>query len=430
MKIMVINMFVDLAKITIKAGEGGNGSVSFHREKYIAAGGPDGGDGGRGGDIVLKVDDNLATLADFRYRRRYEGASGGDGSAKRSSGKGGKTLEIRVPRGTLIKEADTGRIIKDMSDDNPFIVAKGGRGGWGNSHFATSTRQIPRFAKSGAPGEALEVLLELKLLADVGLLGCPNVGKSTLLSKVSEAKPNIANYHFTTLTPVLGVVSLGEGTSFVMADIPGLIEGASEGVGLGHEFLRHVDRCRLLVHVVDVAGSEGRDPIVDFETINTELAAYNELLSQRPQIVAGNKADIASPSDIVRFKAYIEEKGYEFFEISAATGQGVRELINAVAAKLAALPPVTIYAPEEPPHEDYTARNDREISIEVHDGVYIIEGDWLMRVLRSVDLEDSDSLQYFQRVLRGSGVIAKLEAAGIQEGNTVSIYHLEFDYVK
>ena len=240
-------MFVDLAKITIKAGDGGDGCVSFHREKYVAAGGPDGGDGGRGGDIVFIVDDNLATLADFRYRRRYDGDNGGNGYTKCSSGKSGKNREIRVPRGTLIKDAATGRIIKDMSDKEPFVAAKGGRGGWGNSHFVTSTRQIPRFAKSGNPGEEIEVQLELKLLADVGLLGCPNVGKSTLLSKVSQAKPNIANYHFTTITPVLGVVSMGEGTSFVMADIPGLIEGASEGVGLGHEFLRHVDRCRLLI---------------------------------------------------------------------------------------------------------------------------------------------------------------------------------------
>jgi GTP-binding protein len=423
-------MFVDLAKIIIKAGDGGNGAVSFHREKYVSAGGPDGGDGGRGGDIVLKVDDNLATLSDFRYRRRYEAQNGEKGGAKRSSGKGGMTREIRVPRGTIVKDAATGRIIKDMSDSEPFVAAKGGRGGWGNSHFATATRQIPRFAKSGAPGEELEIQLELKLLADVGLLGCPNVGKSTLLSKVSEAKPNIANYHFTTLTPVLGVVSLGEGSSFVMADIPGLIEGASEGVGLGHEFLRHVDRCRLLIHVVDVSGSEGRDPETDFETINAELAAYSEPLTHRPQVVAANKADIASAEDIARFKTYIEDKGFEFYEISAATGKGLKELVSVVAAKLAALPPVKIYEPEEAPYVDYSAKAEREVSVTVHDGVYIIEGAWLLRVIDSIDMEDSDSLQYFQRVLRGSGVIDKLEAAGIQEGDTVSIYDVEFDYVR
>ena len=423
-------MFVDLAKITIRAGDGGNGAVSFHREKYVAAGGPDGGDGGRGGDIILKVDDNLATLADFRYRRKYKAENGQNGSAKKSSGKSGKPLVIRVPRGTIVKDAETERIIKDMSDKEPYVLAKGGRGGWGNSHFATPTRQIPRFAKSGMPGEELEVVLELKLLADVGLLGCPNVGKSTLLSMVSEARPNIANYHFTTLSPVLGVVSIEEGTSFVMADIPGLIEGASEGVGLGHEFLRHVDRCRLLIHVLDAAGSEGRDPIEDFETINAELKAYSEQLTQRPQIVAGNKIDIAKPEDVERLKQYFTEHGYDFYPISAPTGQGVKELLNVVAAKLAALPPLTIYEPEEAPQIDYTMPEEREVKITVHDGVYFVEGDWLIRVINSVNFQDTDSLQYFQRVLLNSGIIAKLEEAGISEGDTVSIYDVEFDYVR
>src|SRR5659263_230949 len=423
-------MFVDKAKILIKAGNGGNGFVSFHREKYVAAGGPDGGDGGRGGDVILEVDDNISTLADFRFKRRYEGETGCNGGTKQCSGKAGKSLIVKVPRGTVIKDAKTGLIIKDMSSVEPFTLAKGGRGGWGNQHFATPTRQIPRFAKSGNPGDELEVLLELKLLADVGLLGFPNVGKSTLLSVVSEAKPNIANYHFTTVNPALGVVRIDEGMSFVMADIPGLIEGASEGVGLGHEFLRHVDRCRLLIHIVDIAGSEGRDPITDFESINSELFTYSEQLSKRPQIVAGNKADIASPEDIKRFKDYCIEHNYEFFTISAATNAGVRELILAVTKKLNELPPVKVYESEEQPRENFLTNNSREVSVTVQDGVYIIDGEWLLRVINSIDFEDDESVHYFQRVLRNSGVIDKLEKAGIQEGETVSIYDVEFDYVK
>ena len=423
-------MFVDTAKIQIRAGNGGNGCVSFRREKYVAAGGPDGGDGGRGGDIVFVVDDNLATLSDFRYRRRYAADNGGDGKPKKCAGRSGRPLTIRVPRGTVVRETESGRILQDMSGDKPFVAAKGGKGGWGNVHFATPTRQIPRFAKSGIPGEEIEVSLELKLLADVGLLGCPNVGKSTLLSMVSEAKPEIGNYHFTTLSPVLGVVRIGEGSSFVMADIPGLIEGASEGVGLGHEFLRHVDRCRLLVHVVDVAGSEGRDPVQDFETINGELRSYSEALAARPQIVAGNKTDIASPEDVERFREYAASKGYEFFPISAASGRGLKELIGVCARKLQELPPVRTYAPEQEPAENFEAPVSREIRITVHEGVYFVEGEWLLKVIGSVNMEDYDSFQYFQRVLRRSGVIDRLEKAGIQEGDTVSIYDVEFDYVR
>lgn len=422
-------MFVDKARISIKAGNGGNGSVSFHREKFVAAGGPDGGDGGRGGSVVFVVDDNLSTLADFRYKRKYKADDGENGKSKRAFGKSGKDLVIRVPRGTLVKDFETGVILSDMSGDEPWVVAKGGKGGWGNSHFATPTRQIPRFAKSGIPGEEREIMLELKLLADVGLLGFPNVGKSTLLSVVSEARPNIANYHFTTLTPVLGVVTKGD-KSFVMADIPGLIEGASEGVGLGHEFLRHVDRCRLLVHLVDVSGSEGRDPIEDFKTINGELKAYSEELATRPQIVAGNKTDIADEEQIARFKAFIEEQGMEFYPISAAANQGITELINRVAAELDKLPAVKRYEPEELPHEDFTAETNREITVTENDGVFIVEGKWLLKVVGSVNFDDYESLQYFQRVLRNSGVIAKLEQAGIQEGDTVSIYNVEFDYVR
>jgi GTP-binding protein len=422
-------MFVDIAKITVKGGDGGNGCVSFHREKYVAAGGPDGGDGGRGGDVVFVVDSNLTTLADFRYRRRYEAAAGSSGGAKNCTGRSGKPLEIRVPRGTLIKDAATGRIIKDMSGGEPFVAAAGGHGGWGNQHFATPTRQIPRFAKAGMPGEELTVQLELKLLADVGLLGCPNVGKSTLLSHVSAAKPNIANYHFTTLTPVLGVVSTGVGSSFVMADIPGLIEGASKGLGLGDEFLRHVDRCRLLIHVVDIAGTEGRDPVDDYRKINAELGAYSPELAKKPQIIAGNKADCASPEDIERFTQFAKGEGRQLFIISAATGKGLRELVDAASAMLATLPPVKVYEPEAAPAEDYSAKKTHEVMVTAHDGVYFVEGAWLTRLINSTNFSDSDSMQYFQRVLRSAGVIDELKKAGIKEGDTVSIYDVEFDYV-
>ena len=315
-------MFVDQARISIKAGDGGDGAVSFHREKYVAAGGPDGGDGGKGGDVVFQVDDNFSTLIDFRYKRKYVAQRGENGGARNCTGKSAPDLVIRVPRGTVVRETKTGRIMADLSTDEPQILAKGGRGGKGNIHFATSTRQIPRFAKPGFPGEAFDVTLELKLLADVGLVGFPNVGKSTLISVVSAAKPKIANYHFTTLTPVLGMVRVAEEQSFVMADIPGLIEGASDGVGLGHDFLRHVERCRLILHVVDVSGSEGRDPIADYDTIQGELERFREDLAERPQIVVANKCDMAEPEQIARFRQYIEEKGLPFYEISAATTQG------------------------------------------------------------------------------------------------------------
>ena len=332
------NGFIDKARITVRAGNGGNGAVAFHREKYIAAGGPDGGDGGDGGSIIVRVDDNMSTLMDFRYKRKYVAANGVDGQGGRKSGKDGQSLTIRVPRGTLIRDAETGEIIKDMSDDQPFVLCKGGRGGWGNQHFATPTRQVPRFAKAGLPGESHDVVLELKLLADVGLVGFPNVGKSTLLSVVSKAHPKIANYHFTTLYPNLGVVYVDEGVSFVMADIPGIIEGASEGAGLGHDFLRHIDRCRLLVHLVDVSGSEGRDPIADFDAINQELRQYSPELADRPQIVVANKTDLlADPARLDAFRAHVEEAGYTFMAMSAATHQGTRELVQAIAARLAEL---------------------------------------------------------------------------------------------
>ena len=332
-------MFVDQARISIKAGDGGDGAVSFHREKYVAAGGPDVGDGGKGGDVVFQVDDNFSTLIDFRYKRKYVAQRGENGGARNCTGKSAPDLVIRVPRGTVVRETKTGRIMADLSTDEPQILAKGGRGGKGNIHFATSTRQIPRFAKPGFPGEAFDVTLELKLLADAGLVGFPNVGKSTLISVVSAAKPKIANYHYTTLVPTLGVVSVGEGASFVCADIPGLIEGASEGVGLGHDFLRHVERCRLLLHVVDVSGCEGRDPKADFEQINLELTGFSAELADRPQIVLGNKCDIASPEQVEEFKQYVEAKGLTFLPISAATRQGVDNLPALVYTRLNDLPP-------------------------------------------------------------------------------------------
>ncbi|MCX7614353.1 MAG: GTPase ObgE [Clostridiales bacterium] len=423
-------MFIDIAKIKIRAGKGGNGAVAFHREKYVAAGGPDGGDGGHGGNIVFQVDDNLSTLMDFRYKRKYEAQNGADGGTKKCTGKDGKDLLIRVPRGTLIRDVKTNALIKDLSDDEPFIVAAGGRGGFGNARFATPTRQVPNFSKPGYPGEEKEIVLELKLLADVGLLGFPNVGKSTLLSIISSARPKIANYHFTTLAPNLGVVSIAEGASFVVADIPGIIEGASEGAGLGHDFLRHIDRCRLLIHLVDASGSEGRDPVVDFETINEELKKYSETLAKRPQILAANKTDILQDNTLLeKLKAYARKQDIPVFEISAATNTGVNELIHAVWNKLQTLPPVKIFEPEyiAPQEEDSF---DQSFDIHIEDGVYIVEAKWIERMMGSVNFGDNESRMYFERVLKNAGLYDKLEEMGIKDGDTVSIYGLEFDYIK
>ena len=422
-------MFIDKVKITVKAGNGGNGAVAFHREKYVAAGGPDGGDGGKGGNIVLRVNDNLSTLMDFRYKRKYAAAPGQDGQGARCSGKRGEDLVIQVPRGTVVRDAATNEIIKDMSDDADFILCKGGRGGWGNKHFATPTRQVPRFAKAGLPGEEHEVVLELKLLADVGLVGFPNVGKSTLLSVTSNARPKIANYHFTTLSPVLGVVKVDEGKSFVMADIPGLIEGAWEGVGLGHQFLRHVDRCRMLVHIVDVSGSEGRDPKEDFRVINQELAKFNPVLAKRPMLVAGNKCDLATDEQIQEFKEFVENQGYAFFPMMAAISYQVEPLLKKIQEMLSALPPVERYEPEPVPVLPAEEIGRHDVKITVQDRVYFVEGEWLLQVMKSVNFDDYESLQYFQRVLISSGVIDRLREAGIQEGDTVSIYDVEFDFV-
>ena len=423
-------MFVDKVEISIKAGNGGNGAVSFHREKYVNAGGPDGGDGGKGSDIVFAPDDGLSTLIDFRYKKKYIAPDGEAGGAKRCSGKSMEPTVIKVPRGTVIKDAHTGRILADISDE-PVVVARGGKGGKGNAHFATPTRQIPRFSKPGFPGEKFDVVLELKLLADVGLVGFPNVGKSSLISVVSAAKPTIANYHFTTITPVLGVVKRGE-KSFVMADIPGLIEGASEGVGLGHEFLRHVERCRLIVHVVDVSGIEGRDPKEDFDKINLELANFSEELAERPQIVAANKCDLATDEQIAEFEAFIKEKELPFFRISAATTEGTDALMDAVLAKLDTLPPVKRYEAVPLTAEELAAIDEQKRSFTVtkQDGVYIVDAEWLAPILSVVNMEDYESLQYFQRVLRSSGIINELERQGIQEDDLVSIFDFEFNYVR
>ena len=421
-------MFIDRAKILIKAGDGGNGAVSFHREKYVAAGGPDGGDGGKGGDVIFVVDKHMNTLESFRYKKKFLAENGKPGASRRCSGRGGEDLIIKVPQGTLIREAVTGQVMADMSGDEPVVLAKGGKGGAGNQHFATSTRQIPRFAKPGVPGDSFELQLELKLLADVGLVGFPNVGKSTLISAVSGARPKIANYHFTTLVPVLGVVRYDDENTFVMADIPGLVEGASEGVGLGHDFLRHVDRCRLIVHVVDVSGSEGRDPIEDFEKINYELGNFDEELASRPQIVAANKCDLATPEQIADFRAYIEQQGLPFYEISAAAHQGLKELIDKVATDLQTLPPMKTYEPEYV-RPEVTPGQGRSFNIEVENGVYYVDAEWLDPIMATINPDDYESLQYFQRVLRDSGIIDKLDEMGVREGDTVDISGFQFEYI-
>ena len=425
-------MFVDQAKIYIKAGDGGDGAVSFHREKYVAAGGPDGGDGGKGGDIVFVVDDNISNLIDFRYKRKYVAEKGQNGGGKNCSGRNAPDLVVKVPRGTVVREIKSGRILADLSTDEPAVIAHGGKGGRGNAHFATSTRQIPKFAKPGFHGDEYEVMLELKLIADVGLVGFPNVGKSTLISVVSAAKPKIANYHFTTLTPVLGVVKIEEGKSFVMADIPGLIEGASEGVGLGHEFLRHVERCRLIVHVIDVSGSEGRDPIEDFKAINHELENFSMELAEAPQIVAANKSDMATPEQIERLRNYVEDQGLLFYEISAATTKGTKELMYGVWERLSVLPPVKQFEAQPLTQEELDDKliSKKDFRVTVEDGVYFVEADWLLDILRTANMDDYSSLQYFQNVLRTSGIIDKLEEMGIEEGDTVSIFDFEFEYLR
>ena len=426
-------MFIDNIEIYVKAGDGGNGAVSFHREKYVNAGGPDGGDGGRGGNIIFRIDEGANTLLAFRYKRKFIAENGGNGKAGKMHGKNGEDVIITVPAGTLIKDPASGKIIFDMAADGEFVLCKGGRGGWGNRHFATPTRQIPRFAKSGTKGEERTVLLELKMLAEVGLIGFPNVGKSSILSRISSAKPKIANYHFTTLSPNLGVVSMGEGRGFLTADIPGLIEGASEGHGLGHAFLRHVDRCRLLLHVVDIAATDGRDPIEDVEKINNELNKYSPELSERPQIIVANKIDSVDmeSEEVKAFLAYCREKSYSVVFVSAVVGDGLSELVKLTREKLEELPPLTVYEAEYSAEDEAIANTagEKETFVRRENDKFIVEGEWLYNFMGQINFNDYESLNFFQRVLIKNGVIDMLRKAGVEEGDTVSIYDFEFDFV-
>lgn len=437
-------MFIDKIKIYVKAGDGGNGVVSFRREKYVAKGGPDGGDGGNGGNIVFRIDEGANTLLAFRYKRKFVAESGGDGAGAKFHGKNGADTVILVPRGTLIRDAATEKIIHDMSGDEPYVLCRGGRGGWGNRHFATPTRQIPRFAKAGLPGEEREVVLELKMIADVGLVGLPSAGKSSLLAAVSSARPKIAEYHFTTLEPNLGVVSTGGESGFVMADIPGLIEGASEGAGLGHAFLRHVERCRLLVQVVDVSGSEGRAPVEDFETISAELAAFSPELAQRPRIIAANKADLLvngeeelieipelSP-EAAALELRCAELGYDVIYISAAAKMGLKTLVDEIAHRLRELPPVTVYEAEISPAEEEGEALSGVEAVRItraDDASFHVEGEWVERLVARVNFGDRESLMYFERSLLRAGIIDRLREAGCEEGDTVHVADMEFDFI-
>ena len=426
-------MFIDNIKIYVKAGDGGNGAVAFHREKYVNAGGPDGGDGGRGGNVIFRVDTGANTLLAFRYKRKFVAENGGNGMGGKKHGKNGEDIIIDVPEGTLIKDPQSGKIIYDMANSSEYVLCKGGRGGWGNRHFATPTRQIPKFAKSGTKGEEREVLLELKMLAEVGLIGFPNVGKSSILSRISSAKPKIANYHFTTLSPNLGVVGAAEGKGFLAADIPGLIEGASEGQGLGHEFLRHIDRCRLLLHVVDVSSQDGRDPVSDINKINEELFKYSDKLSERPQILVANKIDSAdTESDGYKnFVSYSDTLGIPVVYVSAVTGEGLTELVNLTKQTLKTLPPITVYETEYTPEDEAieSSVGAKETFVKKENGRFIVEGEWLYNFMGQINFDSYESLNFFQRVLIKNGVIDMLRQAGVEEGDTVSIYDFEFDFV-
>ena len=426
-------MFIDNVKVYLKAGDGGNGAVAFHREKYVAAGGPDGGDGGHGGNIIFRVDEGANTLLAFRYKRKFIAENGGNGSGNKFHGKTGEDVIVLVPAGTLIKDAESGKIIHDMSEDGgaDYVCCKGGRGGWGNRHFATPTRQVPMFAKNGTKGQEREVILELKMLADVGLIGMPSVGKSSILSVISSAKPKIADYHFTTLSPNLGVVSTGGESGFVAADIPGLIEGASDGAGLGHAFLRHVDRCRLLLHVVDISCFEGRNPIDDILTINRELERYSPELATRPQMIIANKVDSLDEElvDIEAFEKFVDENGWEMMYISAYTGENLDEMVQRVGDRLKLLPPMTVYESEYDDSDAYVG-GGKETTIKNVNGTYVVEGEWLFNLMGQINFSNYESLNFFQRVLDKSGVFAALEAKGCKEGDTVSIYDFEFDYIK
>lgn len=423
-------MFIDKARIFVKSGNGGNGAVSFRREKYVPAGGPDGGDGGNGASVIFEVDLGLRTLMDFKYQRKYVAEHGEDGSKKRKAGRNGEDLILKVPPGTIIRDEATGLVIADLKEEGDrAVVAKGGRGGKGNQHFANAVRQAPAFARSGSDGVEKWVVLELKMIADVGLLGFPNVGKSTFLSVVTKAKPKIANYHFTTLTPNLGVVQTKFGESFVLADIPGLIEGAAEGVGLGHDFLRHVERTKVLIHIVDISGLEGRDALDDFDKINGELKLYNEKLATRPQVVVANKMDILEDESIFdEFKNELEGRGYKVFKMSAATRQGVDDVIAYVSELLREAEEIELVSEEEMFRPELDEVQDGGLQIDIEDGVYVVTGKSLRRIMYSVNFDDMESLQYFQKAMESQGVFDKLREMGIEDGDTVRIYEIEFEF--
>lgn len=421
-------MFTDYVKITVKSGDGGNGAVSFRREKYVASGGPDGGDGGKGGDVYFFVNPDSNTLVDFRYKKQYKAESGNNGEGNHRYGRGGEDLHIGVPRGTIIKDSQTGEILADLSKESQEeLILPGGRGGKGNSHFATSTRQAPRFSQDGEKGIEKELILELKLLADVGLLGFPNVGKSTFLSRTTSATPKIADYHFTTLEPNLGVVKSDYGDSFVIADIPGIIEGASQGVGLGIQFLRHVERTRLLLHVIDVSGSEGRNPVEDFNTINEELKSYSEKLAGRKQIIVANKIDVMQDETLYKeLEKMAKKNNIEIYKISAATGEGIKELLNHVTEVLKTLPKEEIVEIKE--RKIYTLENKDEFTINKEDGIYVVDGPAVQKIMRRVNLEDNESMHYFQKCLEELGVNKKLKEVGVQEGDTVRVVDWELEW--
>ena len=423
-------MFIDKARIFVKSGNGGNGAVSFRREKYVPAGGPDGGDGGNGASVIFEVDLGLRTLMDFKYQRKYVAEHGEDGSKKRKAGRNGEDLILKVPPGTIIRDEATGLVIADLKEEGDrAVVAKGGRGGKGNQHFANAVRQAPAFARSGSDGVEKWVVLELKMIADVGLLGFPNVGKSTFLSVVTKAKPKIANYHFTTLTPNLGVVQTKFGESFVLADIPGLIEGAAEGVGLGHDFLRHVERTKVLIHIVDISGLEGRDALDDFDKINGELKLYNEKLATRPQVVVANKMDILEDESIFdEFKNELEGRGYKVFKMSAATRQGVDDVIAYVSELLREAEEIELVSEEEMFRPELDEVQDEGLQIDIEDGVYVVTGKSLRRIMYSVNFDDMESLQYFQKAMESQGVFDRLREMGIEDGDTVRIYEIEFEF--
>ena len=427
-------MFADRAKIYIRSGKGGDGHASFRRELYVPNGGPDGGDGGRGGDVIFEVDKGLNTLADFRHKRKFTAQDGEPGGKRRCHGKNAKDIVLKVPEGTIIREAETNKIIADMSGDNTRqIVLKGGKGGLGNMHFATATMQVPKYAQPGKPAQELWVNLELKVIADVGLVGFPNVGKSTFLSRVTNAQPKIANYHFTTLTPNLGVVDLEGAKGFVIADIPGLIEGASEGVGLGHEFLRHVERTKLMIHVVDAAGTEGRDPVDDIYKINAELKAYNEEIASRPQVIAANKIDLIYSEDedpIERLRSEFEPQGIKVFPISGVTGEGLSDLLYYVSSELQNMDEKPIVFEQEYFPEEEQIHNDLPYTVEIIDDMYVVEGPKIEKMLGYTNLDSEKGFAFFQKFLKEAGILEKLEEAGIQEGDTVKMYGLQFEYYR